>query len=225
MMRSSQRFLSSDPQYTFSVPKYQIAAGAADIMSHIFEQYICLETNLISDGICETILRTIIDCAPKLMENPEDYDARAQMMWASSLACNGICSLGNGERPWPCHAMEHELSAIYDITHGVGLAILTPHLMRYALNDDTVERFCHYGKAVFFMQDQEDRYAMANEAINKTEAFFSSIGIPNNLSALNIDDKHIDEMAEHALAFNPGFDKCPRPLYLEDIKQIYRNAL
>ena len=214
-----------DPQYTFSVPKYQIAAGAADIMSHIFEQYICLETNLISDGICETILRTIIDCAPKLMENPEDYDARAQMMWASSLACNGICSLGNGERPWPCHAMEHELSAIYDITPGVGLAILTPHLMRYALNDDTVERFCHYGKAVFFMQDQEDRYAMANEAINKTEAFFSSIGIPNNLSALNIDDKHIDEMAEHALSFNPGFDKCPRPLYLEDIKQIYRNAL
>ena len=75
------------------------------------------------------------------------------------------------------------------------------------------------------MQDQEDRYAMANEAINKTEAFFSSIGIPNNLSALNIDDKHIDEMAEHALAFNQGFDKCPRPLYLEDIKQIYRNAL
>lgn len=214
-----------DPEYTYTVPPYQTAAGAADIMSHIYEQYFCTESNLVSDGICETILRTIIACAPKLLKNPEDYSARAQMMWASSLACNGICSLGNGDRPWPCHAMEHELSAFYDITHGVGLAVLTPHLMRYSLNDDTVERFCHYGKSVFFMPEQDDRFAMAKEAIDKTEEFFTSIGIPNNLTALNIDDKHIDEMAKHALAFNPTFHLCPRPLDLEDIKQIYRNAL
>lgn len=214
-----------DPQYTYSVPANQTAAGAADIMSHIYEQYFCKDSNLVSDGICETILRTIIACAPRLLKDPQDYDARAQMMWASSLACNGICSLGNGIRPWPCHGMEHELSAIYDITHGVGLAILTPHLMRYALNDDTVERFCHYGKAVFDMPEQADRFAMANEAINKTEQFFTSIGLPNNLTALGIDDSRIDEMAEHCIKFNPGLDQCPRPLYLEDVKQIYRNSL
>lgn len=214
-----------DPQYTYSVPASQISAGAADIMSHIYEQYFCTKSNLISDGICETILRTIIACAPRLLKDPQDYDARAQMMWASSLACNGICSLGNGERPWPCHAMEHELSAQYDITHGVGLAILTPHLMRYALNADTVERFCHYGKAVFDMPEQEDRMAMAKEAIDKTEQFFSSINLPNNLGALGIDDSRIDEMAEHCVKFNPSLELCPRPLYLDDVKQIYRNSL
>lgn len=214
-----------DPEYTYSVPNNQTAAGAADIMSHIYEQYFCRESNLISDGICETILRTIIACAPRLLKDPHDYDARAQMMWASSLACNGICSLGNGPAPWPCHAMEHELSAFYDITHGVGLAILTPELMRYALNEETAERFCHYGKAVFDMPEEQDRMAMARKAIDKTEEFFVSIGLPNSLKAVNIDETHIDEMAQHAVDFNGSFEVCPRPLSLEDIKQIYRNCI
>ena len=214
-----------DPELTFSVPKNQTAAGAADMMSHIFEQYFASETNLISDGICETILRTVIACAPRAIADPNDYEARSQLMWASSLACNGWCSLGNGIMPWPCHAMEHEVSAYYDITHGVGLAILTPHLMRYSLNEQTVERFCHYGKAVFGMSDESDRMAMANKAIDKTEEFFTSIGLPNNLTALGIDDKNIDAMAEHAVAHNPVLGQCMRPLSLEDVKQIFRNSL
>lgn len=215
-----------DPEYTYSVPANQIAAGATDIMSHIFEQYFCTETNLISDGICETILRTIIDVAPKLLKNPQDYDARAQMMWASSLACNGICSLGNGVMPWPCHAMEHELSAFYDITHGVGLAILTPRLMRYALTGETVERFCHYGKAVFDLPENADRMAMAQEAIAKTEEFFfKTLGIPSTLTALNITDEHFDEMAEHAMKCFPAMPQCLRPLQVEDIKKVYRDCL
>lgn len=215
-----------DPEYTYTVPASQIAAGAADIMSHIYEQYFCSESNLISDGLCETILRTVIDAAPKLLQDPKDYDARAQMMWASSLACNGICSLGNGIMPWPCHAMEHELSAFYDITHGVGLAILTPRLMRFTLTDETVERFCHYGKAVFNLPENADRKAMAEAAIAKTEEFFfKTLGIPSTLGAININDEHIDEMAEHALKFDPAMPKCLRPMYLEDIKQVYRDCL
>ena len=214
-----------DPEYTYSVPANQISAGAADIMSHIYEQYMCTESNLISDGMCETVLRTIIECAPRLLKDPKDYDARAQMMWASSLACNGFCSLGNGVRPWPCHAMEHELSAFYDITHGVGLAILTPELMRYSLNEDTVERYCHYGKAVFDLPEESDRMAMAKKAIDKTEEFFTSINLPNSLKALGIGEEHIDEMAQHAFDFNGAFHLCPRPLDVEDIKQIYRNCL
>lgn len=215
-----------DPEYTYSVPPKQIAAGAADIMSHIWEQYFCSESNLISDGLCETVLRTVIDAAPKLLKDPKDYNARAQMMWASSLACNGICSLGNGPMPWPCHAMEHELSAYYDITHGVGLAILTPRLMRFALTAETVERFCHYGKAVFELPENTDRMAMAEAAIAKTEEFlYKTLGIPSTLGAIEIDDKHIDEMSEHALKFDPAFPLCMRPMHLEDIKKVYRDCL
>lgn len=215
-----------DPEYTYSVPASQIAAGAADIMSHIYEQYFCSETNLISDGLCETILRTIIDSAPKLLKDPKDYNARAQMMWASSLACNGICSLGNGVMPWPAHALEHELSAYYDITHGVGLAILTPRLMRFALNEKNVERLCHYGKAVFGLAEQDDRFAMANKAIELTEEFFfKTMGIPSTLTALNIGEEHIDAMAEHALKFDPALPQCMEPINLEDIKRIYRDCL
>lgn len=215
-----------DPEYTYSVPANQIAAGAADIMSHIYEQYFCTDSNIIADGLCETILRTIIDAAPKLLKDPKDYNARANMMWASSLACNGICSLGNGVRPWPCHAMEHELSAYYDITHGVGLAILTPRLMRFTLTEETVERFCHYGKAVFDLPENSDRMAMAQEAIAKTEEFFfKTLGIPATLSALNITDEHFDAMAEHAMKFSPAMPQCLRPLHIEDIKQVYRDSL
>lgn len=214
-----------DPELTFSVPANQTAAGSADIMSHILEQYFCADSSIIADGICETILRTIIACAPRAIANGSDYDARSQLMWASSLACNGICSLGNSIRPWPCHGMEHELSAYYDITHGVGLAILTPHLMRYSLNEQTVERFCQYGKNVFGLTDEADRMAMANKAIDKTAEFFVSLGIPNTLSELGIDDSKFDVMAKHAIERKPLFAKFFRPLDAEDIKAIYRMSL
>ncbi len=216
-----------DPELTYSVPANQTAAGSADMMSHIFEQYFASSTNLISDGICETVLRTVIACAPRAIANPDDYDARAQLMWASSLACNGICSLGNGVMPWPCHAMEHELSAYYDITHGVGLAILTPHLMRFSLNEKTVERYCHYGKAVFDLLEEDDRMAMANKAIAKTEEFFAKIGLPKSLSelGLEISDERIADMAKHALEHNQAFHLCMEPMTLEDIKQVFKNAI
>ena len=214
-----------DPELTFSVPANQTAAGSADIMSHIFEQYFASETNMVADGMCETVLRTVIASCPRAIANPSDYEARSQLMWASSLACNGFCSLGNSVRPWPCHAMEHELSAYYDITHGVGLAILTPRLMRFSLNEKTVERYCHYGKAVFDLPEESDRMAMAQKAIAKTEEFFKSIGLPDNLTALGIDDKHIDDMAKHAFEHNGAFHLCMVPMTLEDIKRVYRECL
>lgn len=215
-----------DPEYTYSVPKLHIAAGAVDIMSHILEQYFCNETNLISDGICETLLRTIIDVSPKILQNPYDYDAHAQMMWASSLACNGLCSLGNGIMPWPCHIMEHELSALYDITHGVGLAIITPRLMRYVLTEKTVERFCQYGKAVFNVSETQDRMLIAQEAISKTEDFlFNTLGLPSTLSELNISDEHFEQMAKHAMKCSPSIMCYIRSLRFNDLKQIYQDCL
>ena len=116
-----------DPTYTFTVPAYQTAAGSADIKSHVFEGYFSrtMDSDL-SDGIAEAILKSVMRNCPTALANPEDYEARANLMADSSVACSGIPEYGKQSTGWPCHAMEHQLSAFYDITHGVGLAILTP---------------------------------------------------------------------------------------------------
>ncbi len=115
-----------DPTYTLTVNKKHTAAGCADIMSHIFEQYMVDGTNMVSESLCEGILRTVVKFGKIAYDNGDNYTARANLMWASSLACNGICALGSDMAAWVCHAIEHELSAFYDITHGEGLAILNP---------------------------------------------------------------------------------------------------
>lgn len=126
-----------DPTYTYSVSKYQTAAGTADIMSHIFEGYFSrTEDSGLSDSIAEGVLKTAIKYLPVALEQPDNYTARANLMAVSSVACSGIPEYGKQGTGWPCHAMEHELSAYYDITHGVGLAILTPRWMRLILKKD-----------------------------------------------------------------------------------------
>ncbi len=132
-----------DPEYTMTVPANQTAAGIADIMSHTFEQYIVRDGNMLSDGFCESMLRTVTHFGPIAVKDPTNYEARAEILAASSFGCCGLLALGRNPSPWPCHGMEHELSAWYDITHGVGLAILTPNWMRWCLETDptTVNRF------------------------------------------------------------------------------------
>lgn len=212
-----------DPSYTFSVSAYQSAAGAADMMSHIMEQYFVLGSNIISDGLCEAILKTAIVNTKKVLKDPNDYDARAQLMWASSLACNGICSLGNTKSPWVCHGIEHEVSAYYDITHGVGLAIITPHWMRYSLNEQTVDRFCQFAANVFNVPYSDDKFKMANEGIDKLAQFFNEIGIAKSFSELNIGKEHIEDMAKHAVEFG-CFDTAIRPLNVADVVTILNNC-
>lgn len=212
-----------DPEYTFSVSKYQTAAGCADMMSHIMEQYFVLGSSVITDGICESVLKTAIINTKKALDNPNDYDARAQLMWASSLACNGICSVGNTFSPWVCHGIEHEVSAYYDITHGVGLAIITPQWMRYSLNDQTVDRFCQFAKNVFDVAPCDDQFKMANEGIDKLAEFFCSIGIAKNFTELKLGKDHIDDMAKHACEFG-AFDKAIKPLNVDDVKVILNNC-
>ena len=138
-----------DPVYTFSVSKKQTAAGCADAMNHIMEQYFTEDTTLLNDGFCEAGLKSLMANARACLENPEDYRARAEMMFACTLGCNGIYALGNSPSGWPCHGIEHALSAYYDITHGEGLAIITPRWMRFILSDKTVDRFVKYGVNVF----------------------------------------------------------------------------
>ena len=161
-----------DPVYTFSVSKKQTAAGCADAMNHIFEQYFCEDSTLLNDGFMEAALKSLMINTRKCLENPEDYTARAEMMLCCTYGCNGIYSLGNSESGWPCHGMEHALSAYYDITHGEGLAIITPRWMKHILNEKTVDRFVKYGVNVFGIDASLDKFEIANKAIEETYRFF-----------------------------------------------------
>lgn len=214
-----------DPSYTFTVPKYQTACGSADIMSHTFENYFNrVPGAYLQARMAEGILKTCIHYAPIALEQPDDYDARANLMWAASLAINGIISYGENAA-WSVHPMEHELSAFYDITHGAGLALLTPYWMKYVLEKDpegTVSKFVDYGTNVWGIDAKKEPMAIAEEAIQKTHAFFDSIGMPAHLSELKIDDRHFDEMAAKAAkALKYSFV----PLEAEDVKKIFERAL
>lgn len=213
-----------DPSYTYSVSAYQTVAGGCDIMSHIFEQYFVLGSSIVNDGLCESIVRSVMLNTKKALENPEDEQARSELMWASSLACNGICSLGNTPSPWVCHAIEHELSGYYDITHGIGLAILTPRFMRYSLNDSTVKRFADFAVRVMDVTPKDDLYSVANEGIDRLFAFYEEIGVPMHLKDVGIDDKHFEAMAEHAIKFAP-LDMAIRPLDKDDVVAILKDCL
>lgn len=209
-----------DPTYTFTVSKKQTAAGCADAMNHIIEQYFCEDSTLLNDGFMEAGLKSLMVNAKKCLENPNDYTARAEMMLDCTYGCNGIYSLGNSQSGWPCHGMEHALSAYYDITHGEGLAIITPRWMKHILNDKTVGRFVKYGVNVFGIDSSLDQYEIANQAIDATYVFFASIGIPMHLKEVGIDESRIAEMAHH-VAVNEGLEYAWAPLLEKDINEIF----
>ena len=208
-----------DPRYTFTVSKKQTAAGCADAMNHIMEQYFCEDSTLLNDGFCEAGLKSLMVNAKACLENPEDYRARAEMMFTCTLGCNGIYALGNSPSGWPCHGIEHALSAYYDITHGEGLAIITPRWMRHILSDRTIDRFVKYGVNVFGIDATLPKQEIAEKAIDATYAFFESINIPMHLREVGIDDSRIDEMAHH-IAVNEGLENAYVPLSEQDIKEI-----
>lgn len=213
-----------DPTYTFTVSKKQTAAGCADAMNHVMEQYFAEDTTLLNDGFCEAELKSLMENTKIALENPEDYRARAELMLCCTYGCNGILSLGNSPSGWPCHGMEHALSAYYDITHGEGLAILTPRWMKHILSDRTVERFVKYGVNVFGIDKSLDKYEIADKAIEETYKFFESIGIPMHLKDVGIDESRIEEMAHH-IAVNEGLENAYAPLTEKDIVEILTASL
>ena len=211
-----------DPEYTYSVPKNQTAAGTADIMSHIFENYFNHTQGVdIQDSTAEGLLRACIKYGPIAIEEPNNYDARANLMWASSWAINGLISYGTNSI-WVVHPMEHELSAFYDITHGGGLAILTPHWMKYSLNDTTVNKFAQYGVNVWNIDKNLENFEIANIAIEKTSEFFKELGIPSTLREVGIEEEKFEIMARKAM--NPYFKYAFKPLNENDIVNIYKAA-
>lgn len=217
------KFSILDPTYTYSVPASQTAAGTADMMSHVFESYFTLgDGAYLINRVAEGILQTCIHYGPIALQEPENYEARANLMWASSLAINGL--LKNGKTtPWSVHAMEHALSAYFDVTHGTGLAILTPAWMEYILDDSTAQMFAEYGWNVFHLDRSLDAMTAAKDAIAKTREFFISLGIPATLREIGIPEDMLETMAKHA---PKGGDTIHgvKPLHWTDVLNIYRMA-
>jgi len=216
------KFSILDPTYTFTVPANQTAAGTADIMSHIFEVYFDnTKEAYLQNRMAEALLKTCIKYGKIAVKEPTNYEAKANLMWASSLAINNLLSYGK-EPWWSVHTMEHELSAYFDITHGIGLAILTPHWMKYVLDDYSVEKFVEYGVNVWEIDKNQDRYKIAKEAINMTREYFISLGIPATLREVGIEEDKLEEMAKQATRW--GDLGSFKPLKTQDVLNIYKAA-
>ncbi|MEA3489881.1 MAG: iron-containing alcohol dehydrogenase [Candidatus Omnitrophota bacterium] len=188
-----------DPVYTFTVPKYHTAAGVADIMAHIFEYYLSpVPHKEVQDALSEGLLRTCIRFGPVVCEDPHNYEARANIMWASTLAMCGVVGRG-GMCDWTCHAIEHELSGIYDISHGVGLAVLLPGFMEVVMEKYGHEKFIEYATNVWEMEPTDPGEDAAEAAIARTRDFFRSIELPSKLNEINITNEHFEKMARKVI--------------------------
>ena len=215
------KFAILDPVYTMTLPPIQTAAGAADIMSHCFEQYFSpVRTCTISDRLAEAVMRTVVEHAPVALKEPDNYDARANVMWAGTVALNGMLTYGKIP-DWATHGIEHEISAIYDLAHGVGLAILFPNWMKKVLNENTMDVFAAYAENVWGVAKEKPAMEKAKEGIEKTRQFFISLGLPSTLKEVNIDGTHLKEMAVKAVK-NYGAAKMGSfaALSVDDVEEI-----
>ena len=233
-----------DPQNTYTVPSYQTAAGTVDIFSHVLEVYFSpVDETYMQDRMMEALMRTCITYGPIACKEPEDYEARANLFWASEWAINGFIACGK-PGPWPAHSIEHQLSAQYDVTHGHGLAVIIPVLMEHILNKEcpdlkakslTVDdkqpdrnkkcrkRLASYGIHVFGISPDLPEMEIAQTAIAKTKQFFRSMGLGLSMKDLGIEETNrFAEMAE--IAASEGLLECLVPLETEDIIQIYRKC-
>ena len=213
-----------DPTYTFTLPVRQTLAGVSDCINHIMEQYFCGEHIMMNDAFMEGAIKSLMKNVRIVLEDPENYEARAEIFYATTLGCNGIYSLGNSESGWPMHAIEHALSGHYDINHGEGLAIVTPRWMKHILSEKTLERFVAFGTGVFGIDPALPEMEIAEKAIQSIHDFYREIGLPMTLREVRIDGSRIDEMAHH-IAVNEGLENAWAPLHEEDIAAILRDCL
>ncbi len=219
------RFAILNPEQCFTLPAYQVACGAADIMAHIMERYFTNTEHVdYTDRLCEATLSTLINNVPLALANPFDYNAFAEIMWAGTVAHNDLLGCGRDE-DWASHSIEHELSGIYDIAHGAGLAIVFPAWMKYVYKNN-VNRFVQFAVRVWKVeQDFANPEKTALEGIARLEAFFKNIGLPVLLREAGINDDRYHEMAEKCIASWGGntvgsFVRLKK----EDIAAIYKLA-
>lgn len=212
-----------NPELTYTLPPYQTACGAADIMAHVMERYFTNTPGVdFTDKLCEATVKTIVEKTPVVLENPEDYDARAEIMWASTIAHNNLLGVGR-EQDWSSHQIEHELSGIYDVAHGAGLAVVFPAWMTYVYRHD-IMRFCRFAVSVFNCEmDYFHPERTARAGIAALKAFFSSIGLPVTLQELGVKDDRIEEMAKKVKRNNAALNRVGNfvPLDTDDIVKIF----
>lgn len=217
------KFAILNPELTYTLPAYQIACGASDMVAHVFERYFTNESGVdFTDELCEATIRSIMRSVKMVLNNPTDYEARANLMWEGTLAHNGILGTGRIE-DWASHKIEHELSAIYDIAHGAGLAIIFPHWMEYVYKHD-IYRFARFSHRIFNVDvDFFNLEATVLEGIKRLKKFYQEIGLPTKLRDVNIGNERLKEMAEKATINGPigGFVK----LTTDDVYNIYKMAL
>lgn len=195
------KFALLNPELTFTLPPYQTAAGIVDMMAHIFERYFSpTEGTEVTDRLCEGLIKAIITEAPRVIAEPDNYDARANIMWAGTLAHNGVCGCGRAE-DWVSHRMEHELSAVYGVTHGAGLAVVNPAWMTF-MADHRMERVAQMARRIFDVKGDDDR-EVALEGIARLRDFYRSIGMPVTLAELGVDKPDFDLLV-HNLHENMG---------------------
>lgn len=183
-------FAVMNPELTFTLPAWQTACGIVDMMAHIMERYFTNTTGTeLTDRMCEGALRAIIGEAPKVMAQPDDYEARADIMWAGTVAHNGICGVGC-EEDWASHFMEHEVSAVYDVSHGAGLAVIFPAWLTYMADHHPVKA-AQYAERVWDVPSSGDLRAVVLEGVARFKAFLRSIGMPVTFKELGIDNPDI----------------------------------
>lgn len=213
-----------DPTNTYTVSKYQTACGAADILSHIMEVYFTNEKDLeMLDSYMEALMRTVIKFTPIALAEPENYEARANLMWTSSWAINE--SINGGKSPaWTCHAIEHEVSAIYDIAHGHGLAIITPRWLEYILDETTVAKMYQFGTNVFGIDGSLGEMEVAKKAIEAYSYFlFNTCGLDSKFSEIGIGEENFDVMAEKCC--HGGIMNGFKDLSKQDVVNIFKMCL
>ena len=218
------RFSVLDPELTQTLPAYQTACGATDIMAHVFERYFTNTREVeITDRLCEAVLLTMVKETPRVIADPDNYDARANIMWAGMVAHNGIVGVGRSQ-DWNSHGIEHELSALYDCAHGAGLAVIMPAWMEFVHSHD-VMRFCQMATRVFGCQmNYEDPEVTALEGIRRFREFLHSIGMPINLAELGAREEDIPLLVEKLELGEDGRTGGFVRLSSADVREIYSIA-
>jgi alcohol dehydrogenase YqhD (iron-dependent ADH family) len=217
------KFSILDPTLTYTLPPYQTAAGIVDMMAHVLERYFTQTPGVeVTDRMCEAVLQAVIHEAPIVMKDPENYDARANIMWAGTVAHNGICGVGR-EEDWGTHGLEHELSALYDVAHGAGLAVMFPAWMQYVYTAG-IDRFVQYATRVWGIENQGEKKEIALKGIQATKDFFASIGMPVNFEQLGAKASDIDRLLDTLEIVNKGKLGNFVPLKREDARAIFEIA-
>lgn len=219
-------FAIMNPEYTTTLPDYQTESGCVDMMMHTMERYFTNGGNMeITDAIAEGLLRTVIKNACILHNNPQNYEARAEVMWAGSLAHNDLTGCGNDGGDFMSHKMEHEMGGMFDVTHGAGLAAIWPSWARYVMNN-CLERFVRFARNVMGVLELGTDEEIAEAGIQAMEEFYHEIGMPINMKELGISptDEQIEEMAQRCVVASGKHTGSARKLTKEDMIKIYKNA-